>query len=150
VSPDGTRIAYLGYDDTRRSNQNALLYVMNRDGSGTRAILPNLDRSIDSVAWGRDGRSLYVSYDDQARKKVARVTLDGRMTMLTDALSGGASMDRPYTGGSFTVSDGGALAYSGGHRYPTRRRLPRRPPATRLNETALAQDVWAPTASARR
>jgi dipeptidyl aminopeptidase/acylaminoacyl peptidase len=138
VSPDGSRIAYLGFDDTRRSNQNTVLYVMDRNGSGARALTSTLDRSIDSVVWGRDGRSLYVSYDDQARKKVARVTLDGRMTVLTDALAGGASMDRPYTGGSFTVSDGGALAYTAGTAtrpadvYLGERRL------TRLNDTALA------------
>jgi dipeptidyl aminopeptidase/acylaminoacyl peptidase len=138
ISPDGARIAYTGFDDTRRSNENAVLYVMNRDGSDPRALTAKLDRSIDSVAWGADGRSLYVSYDDHAKRKVARVTLDGRMTVLIDGLSGGASLDRPYTGGSFSVSNGGDVAYTRGD--PTRpadvylgeRRL------TRLNETALA------------
>jgi Tol biopolymer transport system component len=33
ISPDGTRIAYLGYDDTRRAYENTELYVMNRDAA---------------------------------------------------------------------------------------------------------------------
>ena len=34
VSPDGSQIAYLGYNDLLKSYQQADLYVMNADGSG--------------------------------------------------------------------------------------------------------------------
>jgi acylaminoacyl-peptidase len=37
VSPDGKRIAYLGFDDRRQGYQVTRLYVMNRDGSGPRS-----------------------------------------------------------------------------------------------------------------
>ena len=72
LSPDGTRIAYLGFDDTHRSFQNTQLYVMNRDGSGSRPLTAGLDKSIDGAVWAKDGRSLFVSYDDHGRKQVAR------------------------------------------------------------------------------
>jgi hypothetical protein len=37
VSPDGSKIAYLGFDDAGRAYENTELYVMNRDGSGNAA-----------------------------------------------------------------------------------------------------------------
>jgi dipeptidyl aminopeptidase/acylaminoacyl peptidase len=113
VSPDGTKIAYLSYDDTRkRGYDNVELWVMNRDGSGGRSLTAGLDRSIEDLRWSADGRSVYVQYTDKAVVKVARVGLDGRMTPVVEGLSGG-SLDRPYTGGEFTVSDNGVVAFTG-------------------------------------
>jgi dipeptidyl aminopeptidase/acylaminoacyl peptidase len=136
LSPDGTRIAYLGSDDKYRSYTHADLYVMNRDGTGSRLLTGALDRDIDAVQWSKDGRTIYVSYDDHAKKKVARVSLDGRLTTVADALSG-VQLDRPYTGGTFSLSDNGKLAYTanGALRpadlYVDGRQL------THLNETTL-------------
>jgi dipeptidyl aminopeptidase/acylaminoacyl peptidase len=113
VSPDGSRIAWLGFDDKRRSYANTELYVGNRDGSGARLLTGALDRSIDDVRWSADGRSLYVSYDDKGQKLVARVALDGRITPVASGLVGGG-LDRPYTGGEFSVSRTGVVAYTGG------------------------------------
>ncbi len=113
ISPDGTRVAYLGYDDRRLSYQNTLLYVMNRDGSGARAITAGLDRSIDRVEWAADGRSLYAQYDERGVNRVARITLDGKMTELVSGLTGTA-FDRPYSGGDFSVSRNGIIAFTSG------------------------------------
>ncbi len=38
VSPDGKKIAYLGYDDRFQGYQVTRLYLMNRDGSGKRLV----------------------------------------------------------------------------------------------------------------
>jgi dipeptidyl aminopeptidase/acylaminoacyl peptidase len=114
VSPDGSRIAYLGNDDTHRSYDNTELYVMNRDGSGARSLTKGLDQSIDIAVWAKDGRSIYVSYDDHGIKRVARVSLGGKVTNLFDGLMGGG-LDRPYTGGDFSVSNNGTIAYTGGN-----------------------------------
>ena len=111
-SPDGTKIAYLGYDDSKRGYDNAELYVMNADGSGSRSLTATLDRSIDSVRWAGNG-TLYVGYDDQGTSRVGRVSLDGRMTLVAQGVAGDA-LDRPYTGGSFSVSNNGTVAYTGG------------------------------------
>ncbi|MES2339739.1 MAG: S9 family peptidase [Pseudomonadota bacterium] len=113
VSPDGTKVAYLGADDKRRSYTPTRAYVMNRDGSGVRDLTPGLDRGIDDLVWAQDGRSLVISYDDGAVKTVARLGLDGSITRIVDAVAGGG-LDRPYTGGSFSVSRGGTVAYTGG------------------------------------
>ena len=113
VSPDGGKIAYLGFDDKLRAYENTQLYVMNRDGSGQRSLTANWDYSVDAVQWAADGKSLYAQYDDHGETYVARIGLDGSVRKVASGLSGGG-LDRPYTGGSFSVSDGGAIAFTGG------------------------------------
>lgn len=112
-SPDGRRIAYLGYDDVNRSYENTQLYVMNADGSGARSLTAGLDRSIETVYWAGNTQ-LFVAYDDHGRKRVARIGLDGSVHPVGDGLAGGSHYDRPYTGGDFTVSQGGKVAYTSG------------------------------------
>jgi len=111
-SPDGKHIAYLGFDDRHRGYDNVELYVMDADGSGSRSLTASLDRSIDSVRWAGNG-ALYVRYDDHGVGRVARVSLDGRLTPVAQGLAGD-ELDRPYSGGSFSVSNGGTIAYMGG------------------------------------
>ena len=113
VSPDGSRIAYVGFDDQKLGYQNNILYVMDRNGSNRRALTSDLDRSVGSPVWAADGRSLYVDYDDEGVTKIARVSLDGSVRTVTQGLSG-SSLDRPYTGGSFSVAENGALAITSG------------------------------------
>ncbi|HEY0029096.1 MAG TPA: S9 family peptidase, partial [Allosphingosinicella sp.] len=113
MSPDGRLIAYVGYEDKRLNYHNSRLTVMNADGSNPRVLTANLDRSVDSPMWAADGRSLFVSFEDKGRTKVARVGLDGTMRELTDDLSG-AAFDRPYTGGSYSVARDGTLAITAG------------------------------------
>lgn len=113
LSPDGKHIAFTGFDDVNRSYENNDLYVMNADGSGVKLLTGGLDRSIDDVQWAGNG-ALYVRYDDHARTKVARVGLDGSMKTVAEGLSAGGGYDRPYTGGAFSVSAGGKLAWTEG------------------------------------
>ena len=110
-SPDGRKIAYLGFDDAKRSYENAELYVMDADGSDAHSLTAGLDRSIDTIAWVGNS-TLYASYDDKAVTKVARIGLDGSVRVLVEGLTPGAHYDRPYTGGSFSVSDKGRVAYT--------------------------------------
>ncbi|MEG8030143.1 S9 family peptidase [Sphingomonas aurantiaca] len=113
VSPDGAKIAWLGFDDKRRSYENTQLYVGDRDAAAPRSLTATLDRGIEDAVWAADGRSLYASYDDHGQRRVARVGVDGRVTPLIDNVGGGG-LDRPYTGGDFSVSKGGTIAYTGG------------------------------------
>ena len=48
-----------------------------------------------------------------ARRRVARVGLDGSIRTVAEGLSG-SELDRPYTGGSFSVARDGSLAFTGG------------------------------------
>jgi dipeptidyl aminopeptidase/acylaminoacyl peptidase len=113
VSPDGRTVAYLGFDDHLRSYENVRLYLMDRDGRNPRSLTDNLDRSVDQVRWAADGRGIYVSYVDHAVTKVALVRLDGKIEPVAEGLSG-SSLDRPYSGGEFSVSANGRVAYTSG------------------------------------
>jgi Tol biopolymer transport system component len=113
VSPDGRLVAFTGYDDRQRGYENAILYVMNADGSNRRALTESLDRGVSGPVWAADGRALYVQYDDHGDTRVARVGLDGVVRTVAQGLAG-ADFDRPYTGGSFSVARDGAVALAGG------------------------------------
>lgn len=115
VSPDGKLVAFLGYHDKHIGNQNVRLNVMNADGSNLRVIGESLDRSLQDCQWAADGHSLYVQYDDQGITKVARLGLNGHLEpVASDLALIGAATQLPYSGGEFTVSGKGTVAYSGG------------------------------------
>jgi dipeptidyl aminopeptidase/acylaminoacyl peptidase len=113
VSPDGKWIAYSGFDDRYLGYQNQQLSVMHRDGSGARVLSANLDRSIGDVVWSADSRSIHVDYDDHGSVRVARVGLDGTIRTIAEELTG-SGLDRPYSGGEFSVARDGAVAYTRG------------------------------------
>lgn len=113
ISPDGKSIAYLSFEDKFMGYQNLELHLMNADGSNQRSLTASLDRSVDAVEWAPDGRALYIQYDDRAVTKVARVALNGRMETVAQGLSG-SDLDRPYTGGEFSVAANGTVAFTSG------------------------------------
>jgi dipeptidyl aminopeptidase/acylaminoacyl peptidase len=111
ASPDGRYIAYTGFDDRFQGYQRARLYLMRRDSGEIRELAAELDRDIETPAWSRDSRTIYVKYDDQGTTRVAGIDLNGRVTPLVDDL-GGEGWSRPYGGGSFSVARDGSIAYS--------------------------------------
>jgi len=111
VSPDGTQIAYIGFQDKRQAHQVRKLYVMDRDGGNKKVISENLDRTVANPVWDAKGNGLYVSYDDQGNTKIAKIGLNGKLTPLANNM-GGTSIGRPYAGGSFSVSKDGTIAYT--------------------------------------
>lgn len=119
VSPDGRQIAWVGFEDKVLGYQNAQLWLMNRDGSGLKSLTPGFDRSLQRPRWAGDGKSIFVAYGDHGATKIARVSLDGRVETVAENL-GGSEPDRPYNGGSFTVSASGAAAFTmGGVDHPS-------------------------------
>ncbi len=113
VSPDGKSIAYIGFEDRRLGYQDQRLSVMGRDGSGSRVLTANLDRSVADPLWSADGRSVYVDYDEHGSVRVARVGLDGSVRTVAEHLTPPA-FDRPYSGGEFSVARDGTVAFTSG------------------------------------
>jgi dipeptidyl aminopeptidase/acylaminoacyl peptidase len=110
VSPDGRWIAYTSYEDRIRTYQTADLHVMAADGSQSRALLADLDRSVGSPTWAADGTGIYFSYDDEGVTKVGFTTLDGDRRVVAEYL-GGTAVGRPYGGGNYSVAEDGTVAY---------------------------------------
>ncbi len=113
VSPDGKLIAYVGFDDKYLGYQNRRLSVMNRDGSHSHVLTATLDRSVGDPVWAADGRSIYVEYEEHGGVRVARVGLDGSIKTVAENLTGD-ELDRPYSGGDFSVARDGTLAITSG------------------------------------
>jgi acylaminoacyl-peptidase len=111
VSPDGSRIAYVGYNDEHKCAQITRLYVMDRDGGKTRELLSDLDRGISRPEWRGDGKGIYFRYADKGNTKIGYVSLGGKMQTLAQDM-GGTYISRPYGSGSFSVAGNGRFAYT--------------------------------------
>lgn len=111
VSPNGKHIAYIGFEDKVQAYQVRKLHLMNSDGSNQRVISEGLDRSVSDLVWDAKSAGLYFLYDDKGNTKVGYVSVSGKIDKLVDSV-GGTSIGRPYTGGSFSVSNNGTLAYT--------------------------------------
>ncbi len=117
VSPDGKTVAFLGYEDKVQAYQLSQLQLMDIDGNNKRALSGKLDRSIKNAIWASDSQGLYILYDDKGRTKIAYMDLNGNLEELVDNV-GGTILGRPYSSGSFTLSDNGKIAYT--ISYPNR------------------------------
>ncbi|MEO1202657.1 MAG: S9 family peptidase [Pseudomonadota bacterium] len=111
VSPDGKRIAWLGYEDRVQTYQLTKLNVMNLDGGDKRELMSDFDRSVSDVAWASDSNGLYFQYDNEGDTRIGFVSLNDRRRDVASSL-GGTTIGRPYGGGSFSVAGNGSVAYT--------------------------------------
>jgi acylaminoacyl-peptidase len=111
VSPDGKRIAWLGFDDKLQGYQITHLYVMDLDGKNRRWVTEKLDLDIENPRWAADSRSLFFSYDERGVKKIGSITLDGKLRDVASGV-GGTDLGRPYTSGMYSVAKNGRVAFT--------------------------------------
>jgi dipeptidyl aminopeptidase/acylaminoacyl peptidase len=116
LSPDGKKIAYVGFDDRYQGYQVGELYVAPRDGSSApKSLTAKLDRDAEDPAWAPDGRSIFFRYEDHGRAFLARVDMDGNIAKLAEDLGSSASA---YSGGGlFTVGPKGGVAFATSDSY---------------------------------
>jgi dipeptidyl aminopeptidase/acylaminoacyl peptidase len=95
VSPDGRRIAYIGYAATKQTYHTIDLYVMNVDGSGAHLVTGSLDRDVDQIHWAPDNSGLYFASDDRGTRNV-----------LFAPAAGASLVVRPVTSGPQVISLG--------------------------------------------
>jgi acylaminoacyl-peptidase len=107
ASPDGRYIAYFGMDDRFQGFQLGHLYVMNRDGTGSRSLTGDLDRNLYNATWAADASGLYALYDNEGITRLAFIGLDGSRRDLADHLGGRASS---YGSGDYSVARDGRFA----------------------------------------
>ncbi len=103
ISPDGSKIAFLGFDDLYQGYQVVDLSIMNYDGSNQRVVSKAFDRDVQEPRWNSDGSGLFFSYETEGNGKLAHIDLEGTIVTLANNL-GGLSLGRPYGGGEFAVS----------------------------------------------
>jgi len=102
------------YDDHERGYENAVLYVMNADGSNRRALTtsPRPYRGGARLG-GRRPLDLSSNMTIMARREWRGSGSTAAIRTVAEGLSG-ADFDRPYTGGSYSVSRDGTVVLAGG------------------------------------
>jgi acylaminoacyl-peptidase len=111
VSPNGKRIAYLGYEDQRRIYEVTELYVMDRDGNNAKLISADLDRSVMAPVWSQNGKRIFFLYHDRGNTKLASMDLKGKVEVHAENV-GGTSLDRPFPSGSFSLAQNDDFAFT--------------------------------------
>ena len=108
VSPDGKRIAYLGFDFRLQSYNVTHLYVMDIDGSNSKRLAADFDRDIRAPRWSADGKGLYAVSEDKGTSHIYYMGLDGSKKPVT---SGAMRLATSYAGSdSFSISENGRVA----------------------------------------
>ena len=108
-SPDGSKIAYLGYDDRSMGFHTTNAYVLDVEDGTVEELTTDFDRPVFGVQWAGSSNRLYVLYDDRGKRHIGTLSLSGDVEPFVDDV-GGTGISRPYTGGGFSVSDNGAYA----------------------------------------
>jgi dipeptidyl aminopeptidase/acylaminoacyl peptidase len=77
-------IAYTGYDSTDATWKDAILYVMNADGSNPRALTASLDRSPSELTWSADTKGgIYFVAQNEGAQNLYHATLTGEVHQIT-------------------------------------------------------------------
>jgi len=113
ISPDGKKVAYLGFDDQKMGYHNTNVYVMDVGGGSIQTLTEGFDRRVDDVQWAGSSSRLYIQYNDHGRSHIATLSMSGNIESVANDV-GGVSLGRPYTSGGFSVANNGAYAYSAG------------------------------------
>jgi dipeptidyl aminopeptidase/acylaminoacyl peptidase len=111
VSPDGTQIAFIGGPTTTSFYTQSELWVMPAGGGAARQLSTGLDRPVNELKWARDGKGLYVFYNDAGLTKVALLPLAGGKPQPVVNAIGGTRLYLPSSGGNWSEG-GGTFAYT--------------------------------------
>jgi dipeptidyl aminopeptidase/acylaminoacyl peptidase len=83
VSPDGRRIAFVGFDWTPSTYHAGDLYVIGVDGQGMKKISGNLDRDVDDLHWAPDNSGVYATVEDHGARNVQFLPVEGARREVT-------------------------------------------------------------------
>ena len=84
VSPDGRTLAYAAMKRPGYESDRMVVQLRDLATGQARPLTEGFDRSVGSIEWSRDGRSLFVTADDTLEHPVFRVDVaTGQVTRLT-------------------------------------------------------------------
>ena len=111
VSPDGRKIAYLGFDDRLQGYQVTHLYVMDVDGENRREVTARFrSRRRGPEAGPPTAAASSSRMTNAACASLAARRSTARCARWREDL-GGTDLGRPYTSGSFSVARNGRVAF---------------------------------------
>jgi len=87
-SPDGKMISFSASPEADLGFAQSQLGIAQADGSNPRIITTNFDRSVGSVTWASDSKSLYFTASANGGTPLYSIDINGTVTMLTDTDTG--------------------------------------------------------------
>lgn len=111
-SENGKKLAFLSTSNELNPYRNAKLQIMDWKTKDITDVANDFDRSIRNPQW-LSNSTLAISYDDHGKRKLATITVKGKINDLVDTLSG-TTVGRPYISGSFSASTNGIMAFTSG------------------------------------
>ena len=125
ISPDGSMIALVSFEDKFKGYQQRFVYIMKRNNPRFRVLTANTDFDPSLLSWSADSRNIFFRYDKEGDSRIGSLNLDGSYFDVASSL-GGPSLGRPYGGGNYSVSENGRITFP-------------KVTATRAPELAVAQ-----------
>ena len=136
VSPDGRWLAYTAMARPGYEADRQVIHLRNLETGQTRPLAAQWDRSVGSIAWAPDGRSLLVTAQEVLDTPLFRVDVaSGRVTRITQA--GTVGNVSPLRDGSIIYTMNSVEAPDDIWRLPARGGVPQR--LTSVNAALLAQ-----------
>ena len=83
VSPDGSRIAYTGYDQNENYSNLSNLYLMDSDGGNKRLLATDLPSSPGNLTWAHDGSGLYYTMGEEGSSNLYFLSTAGTISKIT-------------------------------------------------------------------
>ena len=83
VSPDGRRVAFLGYPDQPDTYSQAFLHVIGLDGSGKTNLTEELDRLVSDLHWAANSNGIYAVVTHHGTRNVRYIPLSGQIRDIT-------------------------------------------------------------------
>lgn len=134
VSPDGRWLAYVAMARPGYEADRQVVQLRDLSSGATRALTADWDRSVSSIQWAADGRSLLVTAQEVLDYPLFRVDVaSGRVTRLTEG--GTVGNVTPLADGSVIYTLNGIAAPDDFHRIDARGRTTR---LTHVNRDRLA------------
>ena len=82
VSPDGSKIAFVGSTWTKNFYHDRKMYVMDIDGSNLRCITESLDQTPSPGVWGKNSSGVYFNVREFGQSNVYHADIKGKVKKL--------------------------------------------------------------------
>jgi dipeptidyl aminopeptidase/acylaminoacyl peptidase len=135
LSPDGRSLAYFSMARSGYEADRQVLQVRDLATGQVRAVTANWDRSVGSIAWTKDGKSILVTAEDTLEQPVWRVDVaSGKVARLTG--EGHAGNVVPLAGGGAIYTSNTVMAPDDLFRVDAKGKVAR---LTNVNRDMLAE-----------
>jgi len=83
ISPEGSQIAYTGYDQNENYSNLSNLYLMDSDGGNKHQLTRDLPNSPGNIMWAHDGSGLFYTMGEEGSSNLYFVSITGAIRKIT-------------------------------------------------------------------